>query len=74
MRDCMTNLFSTPEPVKKVSLWALTHRTSRTLGKFVLYRMREILTSKMYKEQFEIQMTRELDILKSKKDIAKIST
>ena len=52
------------------------------LEKFVLYRMREILTSKMYKEQFEMQLTRELDILKSKKkdieklkkDIAKLST
>ena len=44
--------------------------------------MREILTSKMYKEQFEMQLTRELEILQSKKqditklkrDIAKIST
>ena len=52
------------------------------LEKFVLYRMREILTSSMYKEQFEMQLTRELEILQSKKkditklkkDIAKITT
>ena len=52
------------------------------LEKFVLYRMREILTSDMYKEQFEQQLSRELEILQSKKkditkikrDIAKIST
>ena len=52
------------------------------LEKFVLYRMREILTSSMYKEQFEMQLTRELEILQSKKqditqlkrDISKIST
>lgn len=37
------------------------------LEKFVLYRMREILTSSMYKEQFEMQLTRELEILQSKK-------
>ena len=44
--------------------------------------MREILTSSMYKEQFEMQLTRELEILQSKKkditklkkDIAKITT
>ena len=43
------------------------------LEKFVLYRLKEILTSKLYKEHFEQQLTRELDILKSKKkDINKI--
>jgi len=44
--------------------------------------MREILTSSIYKEQFEMQLTRKLEILQSKKkditklkkDIAKITT
>ena len=52
------------------------------LEKFVLYRMKEILTSDMYKQQFEMQLTKELEILKSKKkdiekikrDIAKLTT
>ena len=43
------------------------------LEKFVLYRLREILTSDMYKDQFEQQLTRELEILESKKkDISRI--
>lgn len=43
------------------------------LEKFVLYRLKEILTSDLYKEHFEQQLTRQLDILKSKKkDISKI--
>lgn len=43
------------------------------LEKFVLYRMKEILTSDMYKEQFEQQITRELKILQTKKkDISKL--
>ena len=52
------------------------------LEKFVLYRIKEILTSDMYKKHFELQLTRELEILQSKKkdinrikqDIAKITT
>jgi len=55
---------------------------AKLLEKFVLYRMREILTSSIYKEQFEMQLTRKLEILQSKKkditklkkDIAKITT
>ena len=43
------------------------------LEKFVLYRMKEILTSDMYKTQFEQQLTRELTLLQTKKkDILKI--
>ena len=43
------------------------------LEKFVLYRMKEILTSDMYKEQFEQQITRELKVLQTKKkDISKL--
>lgn len=46
---------------------------SELLEKFVLYRMKEILTSDMYREQFEQQLQRELTLLESKKrDIARI--
>lgn len=45
------------------------------LEKFVLYRLKEILTSGLYKEHFEQQLTRQLDILKAKKkDISKIKS
>ncbi len=46
---------------------------SELLEKFVLYRVREILTSDLYKKHFEEQLQRELDLLESKKkDITKI--